>query len=91
MQTANDILRDKTIAHEIYLQRYYSATSKKVMDLLKVVEKDLVAQLRSLDLDSSMSIAQIDARLESVRAIMTEGYSLAGKELLTNMNEAGVY
>jgi hypothetical protein len=38
-----------------------------------------------------MSIAQIDARLESVRAIMTEGYSLAGKELLTNMNEAGVY
>lgn len=91
METANTQLRDKTISHEIYLRRYYSATTKKVMDLLKVVEKDLVAQLRSLNLDSSMGIAQIDARLESVRAIMTEGYNLAGKELLTNMNEAGVY
>lgn len=91
MESANTQLRDKTIAHEIMLGRYYSATSKKVMDLLRVVEKDLVAQIRSLDLDNSMSIAQIDARLESVRAILTEGYKLAGKELVTDMNEAGIY
>ena len=91
METANTQLRDKTIAHEIYLRRYYSSTSKKVMDLLKVVEKDLVAQLRSLDLDSSMSIKQIDARLESIRAILNEGYALAGKELIGHMNDAGAY
>lgn len=87
-ESANTQLRDKTIAHEVYLRRYYSSTSKKVMDLLKVVEKDLVAQLRSLDLDSSMTIKQIDARLESVRAILKEGYALAGKELIGHMNDA---
>lgn len=91
MDAANTQLRDKTIAHEIYLRRYYSSTSKKVMDLLRVVEKDLVAQLRSLDLDSSMSIKQIDAQLESVRAILNEGYALAGKELIGHMNDAGAY
>lgn len=91
MQTANDILRDKTIAHEIMLGRYYSATSKKVMDLLRVVEKDLVKQLKTLDLDNQMTIPQIDARLESVRAILNEGYDLAGKELISNMKDAAEY
>jgi len=61
-ETANTQLRDKTIAHEIYLQRYYSSTSKKVMDLLRVVKKDLVKQLRTMELDNSMTIPQIDAR-----------------------------
>ena len=91
MQTANEQLRDKTIAHEIYLQRYYSSTSKKVMDLLRVVEKDLVKQLKTLDLDNQMTISQIDARLESVRAILNEGYDLAGKELISNMQDAAEY
>jgi SPP1 gp7 family putative phage head morphogenesis protein len=91
MQTANDILRDKTIAHEIMLGRYYSSTSKKVMDLLRVVEKDLVKQLKTLDLDNQMTIPQIDARLESVRAILNEGYDLAGKELISNMKDAAEY
>ena len=62
MQTANEIIRDKTIAHSIYLQRYYSSTSKKVMDLLRETEKDLVRQLKTLDLDNQMTIPQIDAR-----------------------------
>jgi len=90
-ESANTQLRDKTIAHEIYLQRYYSSTSKKVMDLLRVVEKDLVRQLKTLDLDNQMTIPQIDARLESVRAILNEGYTLAGKELTQQMKDAAVY
>jgi SPP1 gp7 family putative phage head morphogenesis protein len=90
-ESANTQLRDKTIAHEIYLQRYYSSTSKKVMDLLRVVEKDLVKQLKTLDLDNQMTIPQIDARLESVRAILNEGYDLAGKELISNMKDAAEY
>jgi len=90
-ESANTQLRDKTIAHEIYLQRYYSATSKKVMDLLRVVEKDLVKQLRTMELDNSMTIPQIDAQLASVRAILNEGYDLAGKELITQMKDAAVY
>lgn len=91
MQTANEIIRDKTIAHIIYLQRYYSSTSKKVMDLLRETEKDLVRQLKTLDLDNQMTIPQIDARLESVRAILNEGYALAGKDLLAHMKDAAEY
>lgn len=90
-ETANTQLRDKTIAHEIYLQRYYSATSKKVMDLLRVVEKDLVRQLKTLELDNSMTIPQIDAQLASVRTILNEGYDLAGKELISEMKDAAAY
>ncbi|MBV5309300.1 phage minor head protein [Chromatium okenii] len=90
-ESANTQLRDKTIAHEIYLQRYYSSTSKKVMDLLRETEKDLVRQLKTLDLDNQMTIPQIDARLESVRAILNEGYALAGKELISDMHDAAEY
>lgn len=91
MQTTNDILRDKTIAHEIYLQRYYSSTTKHVMELLRETEKDLVRQLKTLDLDNEMTIPQIDARLQSVRAILNEGYDLAGKELISDMHDAAEY
>jgi SPP1 gp7 family putative phage head morphogenesis protein len=90
-ESANTQLRDKTIAHSIYLQRYYSSTSKKVMDLLRETEKDLVRQLKTLDLDNQMTIPQIDARLESVRAILNEGYALAGKELISDMHDAAEY
>jgi len=48
-ESANTQLRDKTIAHSIYLQRYYSSTSKKVMDLLRETEKDLVRQLKKIE------------------------------------------
>jgi len=90
-ESANTQLRDKTIAHSIYLQRYYSSTSKKVMDLLRETEKDLVRQLKTLDLDNQMTIPQIDARLKSVRAILNEGYTLAGKGLISNMHDAAEY
>lgn len=90
-ESANTQLRDKTISHSIYLQRYYSSTSKKVMDLLRETEKDLVRQLKTLDLDNQMTIPQIDARLESVRAILNEGYTLAGKELISDMHDSAEY
>jgi len=90
-ESANTQLRDKTIAHEIYLQRMYGGTTKDIMKLLKEVEKDLVAKLRVMDMNSEWSIARIDAQLQSVRAIMSEGYSLIGKELTQQMKDAAEY
>jgi len=90
-ESANTQLRDKTIAHEIYLQRLYGGTTKDIMKLLKEVEKDLVAKLRVMDMNSEWSIARIDAQLQSVRTIMSEGYSLIGKELTQQMKDAAVY
>lgn len=91
MDSVNTVLRDKTIAHEIYLQRHYSGTVRQVMGLLSAAEKDMLDQLRSLDLDNSMSIAQIDARLESIRAIISQAYTLAGQDLVAHMNDVAEY
>lgn len=89
--TANEILRDKTIAHEIFLSRYYSSTTKRVMELLRTVEKDLVRQLKTLDIDSNTTIQQVDKQLESIRTILNEGYDLAGRDLLQEMKDAAIY
>jgi SPP1 gp7 family putative phage head morphogenesis protein len=69
----------------------YGGTTKDIMKLLKEVEKDLVAKLRVMDMNSEWSIARIDAQLQSVRAIMSEGYSLIGKELTQQMKDAAEY
>jgi SPP1 gp7 family putative phage head morphogenesis protein len=90
-ESANTQLRDKTIAHSIYLQRYYGNTTKEITKLLEKVEVDLVAKLRSMDMNSEWSIARIDQQLQSVRAILNEGYALAGKELISNMHDAAEY
>ena len=91
MQTANEELRDKTIAHEIYLQRYYSSTSKRVMELLRTVEKDLVLKLKTLDIDNNTTIQQVDKQLESIRAVLNEGYDIIGRDLLQEMKDAAIY
>jgi SPP1 gp7 family putative phage head morphogenesis protein len=90
-QTANEQLRDKTIAHEILLNRYYSNTTKKVMDLLRTVEKDLVLKLKTLDIDSNTTIKQVDKQLESIRTVLNEGYDLMGRDLLQEMKDAAIY
>jgi SPP1 gp7 family putative phage head morphogenesis protein len=90
-ESANTQLRDKTIAHSIYLQRYYKNTTKEITKLLEKVEVDLVAKLRSMDMNSEWSIARIDQQLQSVRAILNEGYTLAGKELISDMHDAAEY
>jgi SPP1 gp7 family putative phage head morphogenesis protein len=90
-QTANEILRDKTIAHEILLNRYYTNTTKKVMELLRTVEKDLVLKLKTLDIDSNTTIKQVDKQLESIRAVLNEGYDLMGRDLLQEMKDAAIY
>jgi SPP1 gp7 family putative phage head morphogenesis protein len=91
MQTANEQLRDKTIAHEILLNRYYSNTTKKAMDLLRTVEKDLVNKLKTLDIDSNTTIKQVDKQLESIRTVLNEGYDLMGRDLLQEMKDAAIY
>lgn len=91
MQTANEILRDKAISHEVYLNRYYSGVTRRVMELLRETEQDLIRQLKTLEFENSMTVAQIDARLKSVQAIISEGYQLAGRDLLEELKQAAEY
>jgi SPP1 gp7 family putative phage head morphogenesis protein len=77
--TANDEIRDRAIAHQIYLLRYESGVTRKILKVLSQADKDLVSQLS--DLESTMSIADIDARLEGVRNIISASWDYASLDL----------
>jgi len=77
--TANDEIRDRAIAHQIYLLRYESGVTRKILQVLSKADKDLVAQLS--DLESTMSIAEIDARLEGIRNIISASWDYASLDL----------
>jgi hypothetical protein len=77
--TANDEIRDRAIAHQIYLLRYESGVTRKILQVLSKADKDLVAQLSNLE--STMSIAEIDARLEGIRNIISASWDYASLDL----------
>ena len=77
--TANDEIRDRAIAHQIYLLRYESGVTRKILKVLSQADKDLVSQLS--DLESTMSIAEIDTRLEGIRNIISASWDYASLDL----------
>jgi len=77
--TANDEIRDRAIAHQIYLLRYESGVTRKILKVLSQADKDLISQLS--DLESTMSIAEIDARLEGIRNIISASWDYAALDL----------
>lgn len=77
--TANDEIRDRAIAHQIYLLRYESGVTRKIIKVLSQADKDLVSQLS--DLESTMSIAEIDTRLEGIRNIISASWDYASLDL----------
>ena len=93
MQTVNEILRDKTIAHEINLQRYSKATTNKMMKLLSAAEKDLIKQLRGLELDSgtAFNLERTDKQLRSIQTIISESYALMHNDLVSELHDAAKY
>jgi SPP1 gp7 family putative phage head morphogenesis protein len=92
--TANEQLRDKTIAHEILLAQLTTYKTNKIMRLLADVDKDLIAKLKSLDIESTYSIKRIDDQLKSIRTIMdkykatlTEQIDIVSKDVATYEQE----
>jgi SPP1 gp7 family putative phage head morphogenesis protein len=82
-------LRDRAISHQIYLLRYQSGVVSKILKVLSAADKDLISQLS--DLESSMSIADIDARLEGIRNIISNSWELAGQELSADLSDLAEY
>lgn len=87
--TVNDELRDRAIAHQIYLLRYQSGVVNKILKVLSAADKDLVSQLS--DLESGMSVAEIDARIEGIRNIISNSWELAGRELDSELSSLAEY
>ncbi len=87
--TLNDELRDRAVAHQIYLLRYESGVVRKILSLLASVDKDLVSQLS--DISSGMSISEIDAKLEGIRNIISASWDEAGRDLSAELAGLAVY
>ena len=87
--TANDEIRDRAIAHQIYLLRYESGVVNRILKILGKADKDLTAQLS--DLESTMSIADIDARLEGIRNIISASWEEAGADLSVELSGLAEY
>lgn len=87
--TVNEELRDRAIAHQIYMLRYESGITRKILQVLNKADKDLVAQLS--DLESTMSIAEIDARLESIRNIISASWDAASLDLENELARLAEY
>ena len=87
--TANEEIRDRAIAHQIYLLRYESGVTRKILNLLAQADKDLAAQLS--DIESGFTVEQIDARLAGVRNIISASWEEAGRDLSLELADLAEY
>lgn len=87
--TANDEIRDRAIAHQIYLLRYESGVVSRILKILGKADKDLTSQL--FDLESSMSVDEIDQRLQGIRNIISASWEEAGRDLSVELSDLAEY
>lgn len=87
----NDELRDRAIAHQIYLLRYTSSSVRKILKLLSAADADIIRQFRESGAMAGMTVSEIDARLQGLRNIISAAYDEAGKQLVSDSNEIAVY
>jgi SPP1 gp7 family putative phage head morphogenesis protein len=88
--TANEILLDADIAHQIDLHRYSNAVVRRIVAILNRVDSDLFAQLTTAleQLDpQSFTVERLDALLQSVRMINAQAYQEIGRELTSEMRD----
>lgn len=94
MATANDMLADATIGHQIYLQRYGGGVARKIIALLNRVDADLYRQLtEALERlpREAFTVQRLDQLLVGVQRLNADAYRVAGEELDTALLELAGY
>lgn len=90
MATANELLRDATISHQVDLSQYSTSVVRRMVALLNRVDADLVAALavalERLDPDS-FTVERLELVLENVRAINAQAYARIERELTAELRE----
>lgn len=90
MPTANEILFDESIAHQIDLQGYSNGVVRKMLALLNRVDADLMQQI-TVALEklppSQFNIERLEALLTSVRALNSKAYADVSTELQTEIKD----
>jgi len=90
MATANEILLDASIRHQIGLQRFSTATVRKILNLVGRVEEDIVSRMLKTS-DGTVSQLRLQKMLESLREINAEGYAKIRGETNTELRNLASY
>lgn len=93
-ETVNESLLDQTISHQVGLQRYTSATVRKIVALLNRVDGDIVAQIAKIDptaVAGSYSQKRLEKLLEAVGALSDEATRAATRELDSELRALAAY
>jgi SPP1 gp7 family putative phage head morphogenesis protein len=90
--TANEELLDASVRHAVYLQRYSSATVRKIITLLNRVDDRLVAELVKRQVgDGSFTRRRLELLLEAVREISANAYRQVTGELSDELKGFAAY
>lgn len=87
--TANDEIRDRAIAHQIYLLRYQARLVREITDTLKEVEADLLQQLAQLPTQAQSD--QLEAQLAGIQALIAASWDVARAQLNTDLTALAEY
>lgn len=92
--TANDDLLDLAVRHQVGLQRYSTATVRKMLALLNRVDADIVAQMHRYDPEAvtgTWSAKRLEKLLEAVRIVNRDAYNRVNKELTAELKALAAY
>lgn len=73
MPTANETLLERSISHQLFLQRHSQGEVKKILKLLAKIESNILSRLARTDL-TSLSRERQQLLLASIRKIILNGY-----------------
>ncbi|KAA0970301.1 phage head morphogenesis protein [Aureimonas fodinaquatilis] len=86
----NDEILDRIIAHQIWTQRYSTATVRKVIALLNRADKRIVDRLATQML-SELSVERSNKLLDAIRTIVAGAYGVAIEGLTSELSSFGAY
>lgn len=88
--SVNDDLLDRIIAHQIWTQRYSTATVRKIIALLNRVDSRIVERLAKQSL-TDLGRERQEKLLEAIRTIVAGAYAEAAKGLTTELAGFAAY
>lgn len=94
MPTASEELLDASVRHQVYLQRYSTATVRKIIALLNAVDDDLVDKIKKYDptaVTGSYSRKRLEKLLEAVWAINKDAYARVKTTLDGELKDLAAY
>ncbi|MCW2309711.1 phage head morphogenesis protein [Rhodobium gokarnense] len=94
MDTASEKLLDASIRHHVFLQRYSTATARKIVALLNKADEDLVAKIQKYDptaVTGEFSRKRLEKMLEAIRAINRDAYAQVKGTLNAELKDFAAY